>query len=129
MYDHPDPQEQLAAVTAFLREQLVPRLEGQLAFHARVAANMLDIVERQIRLAPAAERDELNRLHELLGVDGTVAELNRELCQRIADGRVVPLTPGLMEHLWLVTLDKLAVDQPRYDTLVRLLACEQDRDA
>ena len=105
MYERPDPQDQLAAVTAFLREQLVPRLEGQLAFHARVAANMLDIVERQIRLAPAAERDELNRLHELLGVDGTAAELNRELCQRIADGRVAPLTPGLMEHLWLVTLD------------------------
>ena len=54
MYDRPDPVEQLAAVADFLRDQVMPQVDGPLAFHLRVAANMLDIVSRQTRLAPQA---------------------------------------------------------------------------
>ena len=129
MYDQPPPLAQLAAVAAFLREQVLPRLDGQLAFHTRVAANMLDIVARQIDLGPAAEHDELARLRGLLGHDGTRDELNRELCQHIANGTIGTQTPGLTEHLWRVTLDKLAVDQPRYETRLRLLADNTNQDA
>lgn len=126
MYDTPDPVEQLAAVAAFLREQVMPQLDGQLAFHSRVAANMLDIVARQWQLAPAAEAAEAARLRELLGhgddpSKSSLADLNRELCERIADGRMGLYTPGLSDHLWRVTLAKLAVDQPRYETYVRTL--------
>ena len=137
MYDTPDPADQLAAVAAFLREQVMPQLNGQLAFHSRVAANMLDIVARQWQLAPAAQADEAARLRALLGHAGdsdgdgdgaednspghTLVDLNRELCERIAAGRMGLHTPGLTEHLWRVTLDKLAVDQPRYETYLRTL--------
>jgi hypothetical protein len=119
MYDRPDPEEQLTAVAAFLRDQVLPKLDGQMAFHARVCANMLDIVGRQWQQAPVAEVDELVRLRELLGMDGSLPALNRELCVRIADGRIDASTPGLAAHLWRVTLDKLAVDQPRYEGFVR----------
>ena len=129
MYDQPGPLEQLTTVATFLRDQVVPRLDGQLAFHARVAANMLDIVARQIDLGPAAERDELARLLGLLGHGGTLDELNRDLCQAIANGTIGAQTPGLTEHLWRVALDKLAVDQPRYDTRLRLLADDTNLDA
>ncbi len=128
MYDRPDPHEQLTAVAAFLREQVMPRFDGQLAFHVRVAANMLDLVARQIALAGAAERDEVARLRALLGTDGSLSALNRELCQRIEDGRLTLASTGLAEHLWQVAQDKLAVDQPGYDTLVRMLGGDNDKD-
>ena len=43
------------------------------------------------------------------------------LCERIADGVMDLDTPGLAACLWQITLDKLAVDQPNYETYVRCL--------
>jgi hypothetical protein len=120
MQDVPTPDELLAAVADFLRAQAMPQLSGQAAFHARVAANALDIVRRQLALAPAAEAEELRRLRDLLQADGSLAELNALLCARIAAGEFGPHTPGLVQHLWRVTLDKLAVDQPGYESYRRL---------
>jgi hypothetical protein len=120
MQDLPAPDDLLAAVAAFLREQAAPRLQGQAAFHARVAANALDIVRRQQALAPVAEAEELMRLRALLHADGSLAELNMLLCRRIADGTLGFTAPGLLLHLWRTTLDKLAVDQPGYDSYGRV---------
>ena len=116
MQDRPDVSELLEAVAAFLREQVVPATEGRVAFHARVAANSLDIVRREVQLAPGAQARELIRLQALLGSD-TPADLpaaNRWLCERIAAGQLGPDTPGLVEHLRQTTRDKLAIDQPGY---------------
>ena len=128
MQDPPAPDDLLAAVAGYLREQAIPQLQGQAAFHARVAANVVDIVRRQLVLAPAAEAEETQRLRELLGADGSLAELNRLLCRRIAGGGMDLQTPGLLPHLWRVTLDKLAVDQPGYESLRRLRATAADTD-
>lgn len=125
MHDTPAPADLLDAVACFLREQAAPQLQGQAAFHARVAANALDIVRRQLALAPPAELEEQARLSRLLGVQGSVPELNVLLCQRIAAGTVDFDTPGLMAHLWQVTLQKLAVDQPGYESYRRLLAVDE----
>ncbi|MBN8509569.1 MAG: hypothetical protein J0L57_13285 [Burkholderiales bacterium] len=127
MQDRPDPDELLAAVAAFLREQAMPQLQGQAAFHARVAANVVDIVRRQLRLAPAAEAAEHERLRQLLGADGSLEELNARLCARIADGTIGLHTPGLLAHLRRVTLDKLAVDQPTYASYRCALAPPADQ--
>jgi len=114
MQDTPTPDQLLVAVAAFLREQAMPQLQGQASFHARVAANALDIVRRQLALAPTAEAAEAKRLRDLLQVEGSLVELNALLCARIAGGELGVHTPALVEHLWRVTLDKLAVDQPGY---------------
>jgi hypothetical protein len=127
MQDRPDPDELLAAVAAFLREQAMPQLHGQAAFHARVAANVIDIVRRQLRLAPAAGAAEHERLRALLGADGSLEELNALLCARIGDGTIGLHTPGLVGHLRQVTLDKLAVDQPTYAGYRRALAPADER--
>ena len=95
MHDTPSPHDLLDAVAGFLREQALPQLQGQAAFHARVAANALDIVRRQLALAPPAEADEPQRLRALLGSDGSLAELNGLLCQRIAAATMDLHTPGL----------------------------------
>ena len=54
-------------------------------------------------------------------MDGTLIELNRALADRIARGEVDLQTPGLSEHLWQTTMDKLAVDQPNYASYKREL--------
>jgi hypothetical protein len=124
MHQRPDPLDLLDAVAAFLREQALPQLPGHAAYHARVAANALDIVRRQLQLAPAADAAELQRLQQLLGRDGSLAELNALLCERIASAAIGLHTPGLAEHLWATTLDKLAVDQPGYDSYRREIAAD-----
>jgi hypothetical protein len=128
MQDLPAPDDLLAAVAAYLREHAAPQLRGQAAFHARVAANALDIVRRQLAQAPAAEADEQLRLRALLQADGSLADLNALLCRRIADGTLGAATPGLLPHLWRTTLDKLAVDQPGYDSYARVLAMNAKKD-
>ena len=120
MHQRPDMEDLLAAVALFLREQAIPQLPEHTAYHARVVANMVDIVRRQLQRAPAAEAEELRRLRTLLPQDdGSLAELNARLCERLADGRIDLRTPGLAEHLWQTTLDKLAVDQPGYESYKR----------
>jgi hypothetical protein len=120
MNDPPSPAQLLAAVAAFLRDDALPALQGATAYQARVAASMLDIARRQLELAPAQQADEWARLRALLGAEGDLAALNRRLAERIAAGEMTLDTPGLVDHLWRVTLAKLAVDQPGYDTYRRM---------
>jgi len=114
MLDAPRGPQILDAVAALLRDVLLPQLQGHAAFQARVAANAVDLVAREMRLGAAAEGASLQRLRALLGHDGTPAALEAQLAAAIADGRLNESTPGLLEHLWAITLDKLAIDQPSY---------------
>ena len=114
MQDKPSTIELIEAVADFIRERAMPELTGRTAFHARVAANALDIVKRALEVAPEAEAEELARLKELLATDGTLEELNRALSSKIESGEIDLSTPGLSEHLWATTLTKLAIDQPKY---------------
>jgi hypothetical protein len=121
MYDPPHLTELVAAVRSFLEETAMPQLDGHAAFHARVAANALAIVERQLELGPETESNELQRLTSLLGSVGTLDESNRELCRRIRSGELDASSPALLDHLRATTLDKLAVDQPKYSAYRRAL--------
>ena len=62
-FGRPTASELLDAVRGFLAEQVMPDTSGPLAFHARVAANVLGIVARELELgsppgpvSPSAER-------------------------------------------------------------------------
>lgn len=123
MQEQPDRIDLLRAVSSFVREKAIPNLSGQAAFHARVAANVLDIVVRELQLGPSAEAGELQRLRDLLQDDGerSLEQLNETLCDRIAAGEMTLETPGLHAHLWEVTMNKLAIDQPGYATYRRML--------
>jgi hypothetical protein len=48
LYGRPTAREILDAVRAFLTDDVMPGTSGRLSFHARVAANMLAIVEREL---------------------------------------------------------------------------------
>ena len=121
MYDRPSPRELLATIRAFLEGEVMPALEGRRAFHARVAANALGIVERELEHADVQEGLALERLRALLGERGSFEELQVELCRRIRAGEIGLDTPGLLAHLRATTLAKLAVDQPRYASYRRAL--------
>src|SRR4051812_36175560 len=112
MQDEPTPEELIKAVADFLRDEIAPQLSGHAAFKLRVSINALDLVTRQLALAQASDAAETARLSQLLGIQGTLAELNRVLADRIAKGEADLQTPGLSDHLWQTTMDKLAVDQP-----------------
>lgn len=122
MYDQPSLVELVAVVREFLEQKALPALEGHTAFHARVAANALGIVERQLEQGASAEAAERARLEALLGRAGTLEELNRELCRRIRGGEIGGDDAELMRHLRETTLAKLAVDQPRYSGYRKALA-------
>ncbi|PCM43255.1 hypothetical protein CPA50_17125 [Marinobacter sp. ANT_B65] len=117
MQSSPSAIELLESVTAFLRNDAIPKLSGREAFDARVAANVLDIVERELRLAPktdAAERDSLTRLPGIR--EDTFEVMNRQLCEKLASGQYGFDTPGLIDHLWMITLNRLSIDQPGYSS-------------
>ena len=121
MQDEPNPTELLKAVADFLRNEITPAIKGHNAFKLRVGINARDLVTRQLALASGGDTAEHARLKQLLGADGTLIELNRALSEKIAKGEVDLATPGLSEHLWQTTLDKLAVDQPNYGSYKREL--------
>jgi hypothetical protein len=114
MQDNPSAEKLLAAMRAFLIGKAMPQLSGQAAFHARVAGNVLDILARELELAPGFNRAEQARLESLLGESGSLEDLNRKLCDKIATGEMDLTHEKLKTHLIMTTMGKLAIDQPRY---------------
>src|ERR1700733_657833 len=111
MQDEPTPTELINAVADFLRNEIAPAIKGHNAFKLRVGINALDLVTRQLALEQGSDAGETARLAQLLSAEGSLMELNRALSEKIASGNIDLRTPGLAEHLWQTTMDKLAVDQ------------------
>jgi len=114
MMDQPSALELVTAVREFIEKHAMPELQGRTAFHARVAANALAIVARELEHAGSANVSEAERLKSLLGVDDALLNLNRELCRRIRSAEIALDDPMLAAHLCATTLAKVAVDQPNY---------------
>ena len=115
--DRPTASELLAAIADFLREEVTPvldRAEPRLGFQMRVAANALSILEREARLGPAADAREHARLVKLLGRDGSLAELNRELARELREGKCDERDAILMAHLEATIADKIAIANPKW---------------
>jgi aminoglycoside phosphotransferase (APT) family kinase protein len=77
-FGRPTASELLDAVREFLTDQVMPATAGQLAFHARVAANALGVVARELEMdgGPAAPPD--------ANPDATPAELADGVAARLA---------------------------------------------
>ncbi len=121
MQDEPTPTELIKAVADFLRNEITPVIKGHSAFKLRVGINALELVTRQLALEQGSDAAEAARLSKLLGMPGSLGELNRALADRIANGEMDLQTPGLADHLWQTTMAKLAVDQPNYASYKREL--------
>ena len=115
--DRPTASELLSAIADFLREDATPALdktEPRLGFQMRVAVNSLAILEREARLGPDADAAERARLTKLLGHDGTLEELNRELARQLRAGERDEGDAALMAHLEATIADKIAIANPKW---------------
>ena len=120
--DRPTADELLEAVEEFLREKVMPATEGQVSFHARVAANVVGAVRREIAQSPAVETDQHARLLALLKHEGSLEDLNRELCEQIRGGEWDLSDVALLEHLRAVAIENLGVDNPRYSAFKKAVS-------
>jgi len=119
MQDRPTQDELLAAVEHFLDEQIVPHVEGARGFHARVAANVIRTVRRELEREEEALDAEWAGLDALLGASErpatraarreALAQRNGELCRRIREGAA---DRAVTEHVRATVRDKLLVTNP-----------------
>jgi hypothetical protein len=90
MQDRPTVLELLAAVRDFVARHVVPALDGRRQFHARVAANVLAIVERELRDGDVQLREEWTRLRTLCAVDSSGGDTDAAGTQQAAAADDVP---------------------------------------
>lgn len=113
MITHPKPEELTEAVGRWI-EEIRPTLDPRNQFLARVAANALAAVTRELTLGEEAKAAAVQRLEPILGHGGTYEGLNWELCEKLRKGDLDAQTPGLLAALRANVLDQLAIDQPNY---------------
>ena len=115
MAEHPSAGDLIAAVREFIGGLT---LDGRDAFHAKVAANALAIVERELGgdVATVESAALLSFRHPGTRGDdgGAVSPLRADLCAAIRAGGLTAATPGLLDALIVATRARLAVDNPRY---------------
>lgn len=119
----PRCDELLASVGEFLRGPVVAETAGRTRYLARVAANSLEIVLRDLACGAAARAAEHARLDALLGCSGTLDQQRWKLVHALRDGSLAIATPGLAGHLRQTVVDQVAIDQPSYSGLRTALAC------
>jgi hypothetical protein len=113
MPHEPRIDELIEAVRAWIKAEVMPKLDGYAQFRGRVALGALGTVQRELAQRPTADAEARERLRDLLGQDGSLDELERVLCARIADGALGVGDAALMTHLRRTALDRLAIDQPK----------------
>jgi hypothetical protein len=107
LYGRPTAAELVAAVADFLEIDVRSATDGAVNFHARVAANVLRIVERELR------DDTANEVVDRLAAVGFADEAHLAAAVRSGDfddrsGEVMALLRTLVRH-------RLAVGHPGYD--------------
>ncbi|HET9771049.1 MAG TPA: DUF6285 domain-containing protein, partial [Acidimicrobiia bacterium] len=108
LYGRPTAEELLDATEDFLRGPVSDATGGQVRFHARVAANVLAIVARELRAGPGPAA------RAAAGLEKLGAHSLTELCARIRAGDFDGREDDLYPFLWETVGDRLAVANPRH---------------
>lgn len=124
MQDRPTFDELLAAIEHFLDTEIVPNVAGSRGFHARVSANAIRIIRRELELEDAQLSAEWEGLDSLLGAEERpsgrsalregLLRRNRALCERIQAGEADEgaFAERARAHVRAVVSDKLRVTNP-----------------
>ncbi len=107
LYGRPTAAELVAAVADFLDNDVRSSTEGRVNFHARVAANVLRIVERE--LTDDSAEAVTGRLADLGFADET------QLAAAIRAGTVDDRAGDVLPTLRALVRQRLAVAHPGYD--------------
>lgn len=124
MQDHPTANELIDAVAQFLGTELAPTLnDPRQKFRALVAANVLQIVSREMRMGDALTQTEWHRLNALMGEDAPGQDLRAEidvmtraLCVKIRAGDADSGTfhDAAVAHIRQTVTEKLQVSNPKF---------------
>lgn len=107
--------ELLSAVRHFLREQVLPELEGFKSYNTRVAANALGIVARELELGNGLAALDRQMAAEL-GLDADAVSIPGHIALALRDGQL-PIDEKLLSYLRKRTLLAIAIDNPKYSGL------------
>ena len=108
LHDIPTASGLVEAVREFVEGDVMGATEGRVRFHARVAANVLGMVERELRLGPEQEARHRRGLDRLGVAD------DAELARAIRDGAVDDRLPEVWSVVEETVRDKLMVANPRH---------------
>jgi aminoglycoside phosphotransferase (APT) family kinase protein len=108
LYGRPTAAELVAATRAFLTDSVRPETTGRTAFHARVADNVLAMVERELRLGGAARARHRAALAALDCADDSA--LSRDISTGALDER----WDEVLEVVRTGVRDRLLVANPRH---------------
>jgi Domain of unknown function (DUF6285) len=127
MQDRPTSIELLEAAADFVDREIVPVVEGQRQFQARVVANVMRIVAREIQMEDPQIRGEVRAMSALLGhkephlhglddLRKASAALGAELSEQIREGRADEenLRRQMLATVRQIVEDKLRIANPRY---------------
>jgi len=107
--------ELLEAVRQFLRQEVMPELDGFKAYNTRVAANALGIVVREMAMgAGLAELDA--QIAVTLRLDASAGAIPQQIALALRDGTLVA-DERVLRHLKQRTLLSIAIDNPKYSGL------------
>lgn len=104
----PTSAELAHAVKEFLEHEVMPQADPRLRFMARIAANVVGSIERELTLGDDHARAHAARLHALGVAD------DAELSRQIRDGKLDNRLEEVRAALRATTVEKLRIANPRY---------------
>jgi len=107
-HDAPSVRELVIAVREWLERDVIDGKTSAVRFNARVATNILAMVEREIALGPVHARRHRERLERLECSD------DQELAARIRAGHLDHRSDEVRALVFESVCDKLAVANPSY---------------
>jgi aminoglycoside phosphotransferase (APT) family kinase protein len=113
----PRADELVQSVRNYLRNDVMTATQGRASFLARVGANSLDIVARELTYGASARAEELAGLQRLFGATADLTTLRWRLVRGLRDGSIALDRHGLAEHLRHTVANQVAIDQPKYPGL------------
>jgi hypothetical protein len=107
-HDRADAGEVLRTVRAMLLDDVVPATDGMVSYHARIAARLIGMVERELQQGPADAERHAADLRELGYPD------DRALAAAIRAGELDGRGPELRAALRTAARARLEVANPRH---------------
>ena len=104
----PTSAELIESVREWLERDVMPGTTGRLQFHARVAVNVLAMVERELAAGAGQAMAHQARLDVLGSTD------DADLATRIRHGDLDDRLPEVRDLVWASVRDKLSVANPKY---------------
>ncbi|MBL6820986.1 MAG: hypothetical protein ISQ67_03525 [Luminiphilus sp.] len=105
--------ELIGAVKQFLMESVLPSLSGRDQFNARVAANVLGIIEREQQLDPALQALDAEAAQKWLPNLSSDADIPQQLSRALAARGITPDTE-FRDYLKARQLLIAGINNPRY---------------